>query len=137
MARQRGVRIRPERVAEQLRMDVADILQNDLKDPRLGMVTCTRVDLTNDLRHAKVYVSVLGEDKDDSMRALESAAGYVRRKLARRLGLRVSPEIVFVFDPSVEYSIRLEGLIEETKRRSPVSPEPDSPDDGEPRPDES
>jgi len=137
MARQRGVRIRPERVAEQLRMDVADILQNDLKDPRLGMVTCTRVDLTNDLRHAKVYVSVLGEDKDDSMRALESATGYVRRKLARRLGLRVSPEIVFVFDPSVEYSIRLEGLIEETKRRSPVSPEPDSPDDGEPRPDES
>jgi len=139
MARQRGVRIRPERVAEQLRMDVADILQNDLKDPRLGMVTCTRVDLTNDLRHAKVYVSVLGEDKDkdDSMRALESATGYVRRKLTRRLGLRVSPEIVFVFDPSVEYSIRLEGLIEETKRRSPVSPEPDSPDDGEPRPDES
>ena len=134
MARQRGLRIRPERVAEQLRMDVADILQKDLKDPRLGMVTCTRVDLTNDLRHAKVYVSVLGEDKDDSMRALESAAGYVRRKLARRLGLRVSPEIVFVFDPSVEYSIRLEGLIEETKRRSP---EPDSPDDGEPRPDES
>ena len=129
MARQRGVRIRSERVAEQLRMDVADILQNDLKDPRLGMVTCTRVDLTNDLRHAKVYVSVLGEDKDGSMQALASAAGYVRRKLSRRLGLRVSPEIVFVFDPSVEYSIRLEGLIEETKRRSP--PSPDSPDDGE------
>ncbi len=136
MARQRGVRIRPERVAEQLRMDVADILQNDLKDPRLGMVTCTRVDLTNDLRHAKVYVSVLGEDKHGSMQALDSAAGYVRRKLSRRLGLRVSPEIVFVFDPSVEYSIRLEGLIEETKRRSPPSPEPDSPDDGEPEPDD-
>lgn len=134
MARQRGVRIRPARVAEQLRMDVADILQNDLKDPRLGMVTCTRVDLTNDLRHAKVYVSVLGDNKDDSMRALESAAGYVRGKLARRLGLRVSPEIVFVFDPSVEYSIRLEGLIEENKLRSP---EPESSDDGEPEPDDS
>ena len=133
MARQRGERIRPGRVAEQLRMDVADILQNDLKDPRLGLVTCTRVDLTNDLRHAKVYVSVLGEEKDSSMQALESATGYVRRQLARRLGLRVSPEIVFVFDPSVEYSIRLEGLIEETKRRSPSdddSPAPESPDDG-------
>jgi ribosome-binding factor A len=115
-------------------MDVADILQNDLKDPRLGMVTCTRVDLTNDLRHAKVYVSVLGDDKDDSMRALTSASGYVRRKLAGRLGLRVAPEIVFVFDPSVEYSIRLEGLIEETKRRSP---EPESSDDEEPGPDDS
>ncbi len=135
MARQRGERIRPGRVAEQLRMDVADILQNDLKDPRLGLVTCTRVDLTNDLRHAKVYVSVLGEEKekDSSMQALESATGYVRRQLARRLGLRVSPEIVFVFDPSVEYSIRLEGLIEDTKRRSPSdddSPAPESPDDG-------
>lgn len=143
MARQRGQRIRPGRVAEQLRMDVADILQNDLKDPRLGLVTCTRVDLTNDLRHAKLYVSVLGEEKekDRSMQALESATGYVRRQLSRRLGLRVSPEIVFVFDPSVEYSIRLEGLIEETKRRSPStddedegaadgSPAPESDDDG-------
>ena len=121
MARQRGPRIRPERVAEQLRMDVADILQNDLKDPRLGLVTCTRVDLTSDLRHAKLYVSVLGEQsaKDSSMEALDSATGYVRRRLSQRLGLRVSPEIVFVFDPSIEYSIRLETLIEETKRSSP------------------
>ena len=121
MPRDRGPRIRPERVAEQLRMDVADILQNDLKDPRLGLVTCTRVDLTSDLRHAKLYVSVLGDEnaKDSSMNALESATGYVRRKLSTRLGLRVSPEIVFVFDPSVEYSIRLEGLIEDTKERIP------------------
>lgn len=121
MARERGPRIRPERVAEQLRMDVADILQNELKDPRLGLVTCTRVDLTSDLRHAKLYVSVLGEEsaKESSMEALESATGYVRKKLSKRLGLRVSPEIVFVFDPSVEYGIRLEGLIEQTKERSP------------------
>ena len=136
MPRQRGVRIRPERVAEQLRMDVADILQHELKDPRLGLVTCTRVDLTGDLRHAKLYVSVLGEEsaKKSSMEALESATGYVRRQLSKRLGLRVSPEIVFVFDPSVEYSIRLEGLIEETRERSPVEdPDPegdDGPSDG-------
>ena len=110
-------------------MDVADILQNELKDPRLGLVTCTRVDLTGDLRHAKLYVSVLGEEsaKDSSMEALQSATGFVRRKLSKRLGLRVSPEIVFVFDPSVEYSIRLEGLIDETKERSPD----DYPDDEE------
>lgn len=112
-------------------MDVADILQNDLKDPRLGMVTCTRVDLTNDLRHAKLYVSVLGEqmDKDSSMEALQSATGYVRRRLSKRLGLRVSPEIVFVFDPSVEYSIKLEGLIEETKQRSPLETDAEDVDD--------
>ena len=121
MARQRGERVRPERVREQLRIDVADILQSELKDPRIGLVTCTRVDLTNDLRHAKIYVSTLGDDRarDDTMEALESATGYVRRLLSKRLGLRASPEIVFVFDPSVEYGIRLESLIEETKLRTP------------------
>ena len=121
MSRQRGERIRPGRVAEQVRMDVADILQNELKDPRLGLVTCTRVDLTGDLRHAKLYVSVLGDEsaREATMAALGSATGYVRRQLSRRLALRVSPEIVFVFDPSVEYGIRLEELIEETKKQSP------------------
>lgn len=130
MARNRGDRIRPERVAEQLRVDVADILQRELKDPRLGLVTCTRVDITNDLRRAKLYVSVLGEqsEKEGSMDALRSATGFVRRSLSRRLGLRASPEIVFVFDPSVEYGIRLEGLIEETKRRSPTEDDDDSTD---------
>lgn len=121
MARQRDERIRPERVAEQLRIDVAEILQNELKDPRLGLVTCTRVELTRDLRYAKLYVSILGDEgtRNRSMEALGSATGYVRRLLSRRLKLRLSPEIVFVFDPSVEYGIRLEELIEETKKRSP------------------
>jgi ribosome-binding factor A len=63
------------------------------------------------------------------MQALESATGYVRRLLTSRLRLRVSPEIVFVFDPSVEYAIRLEGLIEETKRRTPVDDEDRSADE--------
>lgn len=132
MARHRGERIRPERVAEQLRVDVAGILQREVKDPRLGLVTCTRVDVTNDLRHAKLYVSVLGDEDEraGSMEALRSATGYVRRLLSRRLGLRASPEIVFVFDPSVEYGIRLEGLIEETKHRSPPGDDGDDDDDG-------
>lgn len=125
MARPKGQRIRPERVAEQMRVDVAEILQRELKDPRLGLVTCTRVDMTNDLRHGKIYVSILGgaSEQESSMAALESATGYVRRLLTSRLRLRVSPEIVFVFDPSVEYAIRLEGLIEETKRRTPTDDE--------------
>ncbi len=130
MPRPRGHRIRSERVAEQVRVDVADILQRELKDPRLGLVTCTRVDVTNDLRHAKIYVSILGgeSERESSMAALKSATGYVRRALTSRIGLRVSPEIVFIFDPSVEYAIRLEGLIEETKRRSPSDDEDGSAD---------
>ena len=129
MSRHRGPRIRPERVAEQLRMDVADILQSELRDPRLGLVTCTRVDLTNDLKHAKIYVSILAEEPERArtFSVLEGATGFVRRRLSGRLGLRTSPEIRFVFDPSVEYGIRLEELIAETKKNAPPESEPDEP----------
>lgn len=128
MSKRRGERVRPGRVAEQIRMDVADILQNELKDPRLGLVTCTRVDLTDDLRFAKLYVSILGEgsEREQTMEALKGATGYVRKRLSQRLTLRASPEIRFIFDPSVEYGIRLEELIAETKERSPSDEEDDT-----------
>jgi len=130
MARTRGPRIRSQRVSEEIRMVVAEILQRDLKDPRLGMVTCTRVELTRDLRHAKVYVGVLGDEdvRKRSMAALSQATGYVRRLVSSRLALRLSPELVFLFDPSVEYQIRLESLIDETKSRTPAD---EATDDGE------
>jgi ribosome-binding factor A len=115
--------VRPERLAEQIRMDVAEILQNELKDPRLPLVTCTRVSVTNDLKSAKLYVSVLGDEvrKKSAMKVLEGATGYVRRLLAQRLGLRTAPEIRFVFDPSIEYGIRLEELLRSEKEREPAS----------------
>ena len=119
----RPQRVRPERVAEQIRADVAEILQSDLNDPRLGLVTCTRVHVSSDLRSARLYVSVLGDDdeREATMKALDSATGFVRRRLSARLGLRASPEIRFVFDPSVEYGIRLEELIEKTRLKTPDS----------------
>lgn len=97
-------------------MDTAEIL-SQLKDPRLPLVTCTRVAVTGDLKHAKLYVSVLGDEKDRgrAMKVLEGATGYVRRRLSERLGLRAAPEIVILFDPSVEYGIRLEELLQTTK----------------------
>lgn len=112
----RPERVRPDRVAEQIRMDAADILQNDIKDPRVGLVTVTRVRLTGDLKNAKLYVSVLGDEKERArvMKALDGATGYVRRRLAERLRLRAAPEIQFVYDPSVEYGIRLEKLLRKT-----------------------
>lgn len=117
MSRQRGERIRPERLAEQIRMDVAEILQSELKDPRLSLVTCTRVSVTGDLKHAKLYVSVLGDEgaRERTMAVLEGATGFVRKLLAHRLSLRSAPEIRFVFDPSVEYGIRLEELLRENR----------------------
>jgi ribosome-binding factor A len=111
-------RVRPERVAEQIRVEVAGILQRELKDPRIGLTTCTRVQVSGDLRVAKVYVSVLGDssEQDQTMKALGRASGYVRRILSKRLGLRASPEVRFLFDPSVEYGIRLDKILEETRK---------------------
>ena len=117
MVRKHGERIRPDRVAEQVRIEVAKIVQHELKDPRLGLVTCTRVQMSNDLRNATVYVSILGDEncQAQTMDALKGAIGYIRRLLSQRLVLRISPEISFVYDPSIEYSIRLEELFDETR----------------------
>ncbi len=118
-------RVRPERVAEQIRVEVAGILQRQLKDPRIGLATCTRVLVSGDLGVAKVYVSVLGSESEQkkTMMALGKASGYVRHLLSRRLGLRVSPEVRFMFDPSVEYSIKLERMFEEARRDTEEEPE--------------
>jgi ribosome-binding factor A len=127
-----GGRIRPERVAEQIRIETASILQRDLEDPRIGLATCTRVEVSRDLRVAKVYVSVLADadEQKETLEALGRASGYVRRLLSQRLGLRVSPEVRFIFDPSVEFSIQLEEMLEASKPYS--SPD----DDQEPPTDE-
>ena len=124
-----GARIRQERVAEQIRIEIAGILQRDLKDPRVGLATCTRVQVSGDLKVAKIYVSVLGtpEEQKRAMAVLDGASGFVRRLLGQRLALRVSPELRFTFDPSVEYGIRLERLIEETRGNAPDD-SPDMPD---------
>ena len=101
------------------------LIQRELKDPRLGLVTCTRVKLTSDLKQARIYVSVLGDDDahESSLVALRSAVGFVRRRLAARLDMRVSPEIEFVFDPAVEYGIELERLLSEARERDAEIPE--------------
>jgi len=124
-----GPRVRPERVAEQIRMEIGEILQRELKDPRVRGSTCTRVQVSGDLKVAKVYVSVLAEpdQQKEVLRALEHASGFVRRLLGQRLALRSAPEIRFVFDPSVEYGIELERLLDQVR---PSSDEPRDP--GEP-----
>ena len=125
-----GHRVRPDRVAEQIRFEIGMILQNDLTDPRVKNVTCTRVQVSQDLGQARVYVSVLAspEQQKKALEGLDHAAGFVRHLIGDRLSLRISPEIKFVFDPAVEYGIRLEKLIEEA--RGPAS-ENDDPERSE------
>lgn len=120
---------RPEKVREFIKEQVSDIIQHQLKDPRIGFVSVTDVEVSGDLRHAKVFVSVLGDAqaKTDTMAGLESAQGYIRGELGRRLQMRFTPEVIFRLDDSIERGTRVVTLIRE------VTQGPD--DNRSPRPD--
>lgn len=94
------------------------MLLRSVKDPRIGLVTITRVAVSEDYRSAKVYFSVAGtaEERERSMEGLTSARGYVRRELGRRIRLRYTPEIIFKFDPSIEYAVRIGEVIRQLKK---------------------
>ncbi|CAM3902072.1 30S ribosome-binding factor RbfA [Alicyclobacillus pomorum] len=113
-------RIRVERVAEQMKKEIADIIRTSVKDPRIGFVTVTRVEVAGDLQHAKVYVSVLGSDeaKQGTMDALNRAVGFIRGEVGRRLRMRVSPELQFKLDESGEYSAHIESVLKKINRNS-------------------
>jgi len=113
---------RSERVAEGIREEVATFLAEDAKDPRLvGLVTVTGVDVTRDLRHAKVFVSIMGseEERRATLQGLESAAGHLRSRIGRVLRLRVAPEITFRYDDSVARAAKIEALLAELKQPPP------------------
>jgi ribosome-binding factor A len=120
------VRIRPERVAEMIKRETADILEKQVRDPRVsGMVSVTDVEVTQDLSFARIYVSVLpqGASVADVLRALQSAAPFVRRQLASRLDLREMPEIRFEHDDSLERGARVDELLRKIARGEPVDDE--------------
>lgn len=107
---------RSDRVGDEIRKVIADLIQNEIKDPRLpALVSVVAVDASRDLSHARVYVSVLGDEqeKKNCTAALGSAAGFIRREVAARVRLRIAPEIHFVFDESIERGIRISRLIDE------------------------
>lgn len=106
-------RIRVHRVGEQIKKELSLLLQNEFKDPRLGFITVTGVDVTNDLSQATVYLSVLGSDeqKEQSLGALARGKGFLRSELGRRIRLRHVPELIFKFDTSVDYGSRIEQLL--------------------------
>ena len=108
---------RRNRVEEAIRKEVSLIIHDELKDPRLGFVTIVRVELTDDLRYAKVFFSVLGKEEDykKTKEALDSGLGYIRRLVAQRINLRIAPEIMFQEDRSSEYSVRIEEVLNEVK----------------------
>ena len=105
---------RSQRVAEQIRRELADLLQFEVKDPRANKVTLTEVEVTGDLAHAKIYF-VTQEDSEAAVTALTKAAGYLRSQLSQRLLLRSVPQLHFVYDESLDRGIRLSQLIDKAR----------------------
>ncbi len=109
--------MRQQRIAEQIRDEIAQMLREEVKDPRIGFASIVKVDLSGDLRVAKVYVSVLGdaEAQKNTYKGLESALGFIRRELAQRLRLRFVPEVRFIMDTSIAHGARIAELIHRIK----------------------
>ena len=110
---------RSERLAEEIREEVARMIASEIKDPRLGFVTVVRVELAHDLRYARVHVGVLGgeAEREKSLTALRSAAGFIRRELGRRLRIHHTPEIDFRYDKGLDATDRVARLLQEDAAR--------------------
>ena len=124
---------RPERVGEQIRQELSQILSQQVHDPGIGFLTLSRVKVTADLQLARVLYTVIGDEKQrkETQKALERAIPYLRRQIASRIRLRRVPELQFFYDQSVEHQDRIEQILIDLKREreaNPVGGEPD-PDD--------
>ena len=110
--------IKNTRINGEVQRELSNIIR-ELKDPRVGIMTSvTAVEVTPDLKYCKAYISVLGDDetKAETLAGLKSAAGFIRRELARTVNLRNTPEIKFIMDESIEYGIRMSKLIDDVRK---------------------
>ena len=105
--------LRIEKLQELIKQEVGKMLLYDIKDPRIGFVTVTEVEMTGDLREAKIFVSIMGNDEQikNSMEGLQSALGFIRREIGKRIRLRFTPEISFAPDKSLDYSEHIQKLL--------------------------
>jgi ribosome-binding factor A len=118
---------RPDRVADQIRAELAQLLARDVHDPGIGFVTLTRVQVTNDIQLARVFYTTLGDEKArrSSARALERAATFLRRQIGARLRLKRVPQLVFVYDESIAGQERIEQILSEIHASAHNDPDPD------------
>lgn len=111
---------RSERVAEEIKKAVSQIINNEIKDPRVsGLISVTKVEVTKDLRHAKIFLSIYGEEseKQKVFEGLKNAEGFIRKELAHRVRMKFFPEISFKIDESIEYGIHIYKLLEEVQKQ--------------------
>ncbi|WP_144549061.1 30S ribosome-binding factor RbfA [Bacillus sp. X1(2014)] len=104
---------RANRVGEQMKKELGDIIGRKIKDPRIGFVTVTDVEVSGDLQQAKVYISVLGdeEQRENTLKGLAKAKGFIRTEIGHRIRLRKTPEIIFEWDESIDYGNRIDTLL--------------------------
>ena len=115
---------RSDRIAEQVRRDLAELIQGELKDPRVGMISLTEVELTPDYAHAKVFFTTLdSEHLEEIQSGLRRAAGFLRRELGKRIHIHTLPELHFIYDSSIERGASLTQLIAEANALSDLTPD--------------
>jgi ribosome-binding factor A len=105
---------RNSRVGEEIKKEISLMIREEMKDPRIkGLISITHVEVTNDLRYAKVYISIMAtpEERTVTLQTLKKAGGYLRSELAKRLQLRYTPEILFKFDDSIEYGAKINEIL--------------------------
>ncbi len=107
---------RTDRISEEIRREVDAIIREELHDPRVcGTYSVTRAEVTGDLRYAKIYISILEDDRRDSlMEALKNAKGYIRRALGKRMIIRYTPELIFISDKNIEYGVHIAKVLADT-----------------------
>lgn len=132
---------RTQRVGGQIQRELAQMIQQEVRDPRVGFVTISDVEVSRDLTHAKVFVTVLDpkQSVDETLQALNRAGGFMRRLLGKRIIMRVVPELHFVYDSSLDTGARVDALLhrvaaeQQPDDTEPQDPQSDEPDDERPR----
>jgi ribosome-binding factor A len=112
--------LRANRVGEQMKKELSEIIGRKIKDPRIGFVTVTDVQVSGDLQQAKVYISVLGdeEQRENTLKGLAKAKGFIRTEVGQRIRLRKTPEIIFEWDESMEYGNRINSILHQLQNDS-------------------
>ena len=116
---------RSSRIGDQIRKDVSEIILHGLKDPKSGFITVIDVELTDDLRYAKIFYTVLGDEKakKESQQGLKRAKGYIQREIGKRIRLKHTPEISFKYDHTIEKAERIEQLLKQVQKTSRIEDE--------------
>lgn len=109
---------RLDKINEELKRELSAIINYELKDPKItGIVTITSVKITPDLRYAKAYISILNsKNNEETLRGLKNASGFLRSEIAKKINLRVTPEIVFAIDSSIEYGSKIDSILRDLKK---------------------